>query len=238
MYNEVYFDSDSEEDTPSKHNIIPLTTQTFHNLWLWRFPYYSLVYFYSFLCRQLHWPEAETADYTNEWRAAVRPWWGRQGPGLGWCQAETVRDFKGITDVENNYFSTLCGHNQQNQTFILVHSWSWLFCRYNCKKRTATTSQPQPPHSQALPNSDAILNCPACMTTLCLDCQRWELIITRGSVCGNQKGSCRSPAQWDFKIIVSNNLNRLQMFAFYLKTLNYSFPSFPKSDWNIVKVWR
>lgn len=70
-------------------------------------------------------------------------------------------------------------------------------CRYNCKKRTATTSQPQPPHSQALPNSDAILNCPACMTTLCLDCQRWELTITRGSVCGNQEGSCRSPAQWD-----------------------------------------
>lgn len=23
-----------------------------------------------------------------------------------------------------------------------------------------------------LPNSDAVLNCPACMTTLCLDCQR------------------------------------------------------------------
>lgn len=65
-------------------------------------------------------------------------------------------------------------------------------CRYNCKKRTATTSQPQPPHSQALPNSDAILNCPACMTTLCLDCQRWELTITRGSVCGNQNSSCRS----------------------------------------------
>ncbi len=28
------------------------------------------------------------------------------------------------------------------------------------------------PAAQKLPNSDAILNCPACMTTLCLDCQR------------------------------------------------------------------
>lgn len=84
------------------------------------FPTTALFIFYSFLCGQLHWPEAETADYTNEWRAAVRPWWGRQGPGVGWCQAETVRHCKGITDGENNYFSTLCGHNQQNQTFILV----------------------------------------------------------------------------------------------------------------------
>ena len=26
----------------------------------------------------------------------------------------------------------------------------------------------------ATPRSDAILNCPACMTTLCLDCQRYK----------------------------------------------------------------
>uniref|UniRef100_A0A8C5RM97 E2F associated phosphoprotein n=1 Tax=Laticauda laticaudata TaxID=8630 RepID=A0A8C5RM97_LATLA len=31
----------------------------------------------------------------------------------------------------------------------------------------------------AVPNSDAILNCPACMTTLCLDCQRHELYKTQ-----------------------------------------------------------
>ncbi|XP_070611821.1 E2F-associated phosphoprotein [Erythrolamprus reginae] len=31
----------------------------------------------------------------------------------------------------------------------------------------------------AIPNSDAILNCPACMTTLCLDCQRHELYRTQ-----------------------------------------------------------
>uniref|UniRef100_A0A8C5QZH7 E2F associated phosphoprotein n=1 Tax=Leptobrachium leishanense TaxID=445787 RepID=A0A8C5QZH7_9ANUR len=35
------------------------------------------------------------------------------------------------------------------------------------------------PKHQALPNSDAILNCPACMTTLCLDCQRHESYKTQ-----------------------------------------------------------
>lgn len=32
---------------------------------------------------------------------------------------------------------------------------------------------------QPLPSSDAILNCPACMTTLCLDCQRHEKYRTQ-----------------------------------------------------------
>lgn len=35
--------------------------------------------------------------------------------------------------------------------------------------------QPQQP----VPNSDAVLNCPACMTTLCLDCQRHESYKTQ-----------------------------------------------------------
>ncbi|KAG5265587.1 hypothetical protein AALO_G00244130 [Alosa alosa] len=33
--------------------------------------------------------------------------------------------------------------------------------------------------SQALPSSDAVLNCPSCMTTLCLDCQRHEKYRTQ-----------------------------------------------------------
>lgn len=33
--------------------------------------------------------------------------------------------------------------------------------------------------SQALPSSDAVLNCPACMTTLCMDCQRHEKFRTQ-----------------------------------------------------------
>ncbi|XP_029350009.1 E2F-associated phosphoprotein isoform X2 [Echeneis naucrates] len=36
-----------------------------------------------------------------------------------------------------------------------------------------------PRRAQGLPNSDAILNCPACMTTLCLDCQRHEKYRTQ-----------------------------------------------------------
>eukprot|EP00058_Branchiostoma_floridae_P021577 XP_002607067.1 hypothetical protein BRAFLDRAFT_57355 [Branchiostoma floridae] len=35
------------------------------------------------------------------------------------------------------------------------------------------------PKAQPAPNSDAILNCPACMTTLCIDCQRHELYQTQ-----------------------------------------------------------
>ncbi|XP_051887246.1 E2F-associated phosphoprotein [Pristis pectinata] len=35
--------------------------------------------------------------------------------------------------------------------------------------------QPNMPESLPVPTSDAVLNCPACMTTLCLDCQRHDL---------------------------------------------------------------
>lgn len=32
--------------------------------------------------------------------------------------------------------------------------------------------QQQSATTAAMPTSDAVLNCPACMTTLCIDCQR------------------------------------------------------------------
>ena len=38
------------------------------------------------------------------------------------------------------------------------------------KASGTTPTQTGPSHSY--PSSDAVLNCPACMTTLCLDCQR------------------------------------------------------------------
>ncbi|XP_068195607.1 E2F-associated phosphoprotein [Antennarius striatus] len=50
---------------------------------------------------------------------------------------------------------------------------------YSSRKQRATSSQSRPHQSQGLPNSDAILNCPACMTTLCLDCQRHERYRTQ-----------------------------------------------------------
>ncbi|XP_025950888.1 E2F-associated phosphoprotein isoform X2 [Dromaius novaehollandiae] len=39
--------------------------------------------------------------------------------------------------------------------------------------------QQQQQRPLAVPNSDAVLNCPACMTTLCLDCQRHESYKTQ-----------------------------------------------------------
>ncbi|XP_061599416.1 E2F-associated phosphoprotein [Cololabis saira] len=47
------------------------------------------------------------------------------------------------------------------------------------KQRPAAGLHSQPFEPQTLRNSDAILNCPACMTTLCLDCQRHEKYRTQ-----------------------------------------------------------
>ncbi|XP_060938097.1 E2F-associated phosphoprotein [Limanda limanda] len=52
---------------------------------------------------------------------------------------------------------------------------AWVDARrrgYNSRKRPAGSKQSR--QAQSLPTSDAILNCPACMTMLCLDCQRHE----------------------------------------------------------------
>ncbi|TNN41969.1 E2F-associated phosphoprotein [Liparis tanakae] len=51
--------------------------------------------------------------------------------------------------------------------------------RYHGRKRPAAGARPQPGRGQALMSSDAVLNCPACMTTLCLDCQRHEKYRTQ-----------------------------------------------------------
>ncbi|KAL7873180.1 hypothetical protein AOLI_G00122510 [Acnodon oligacanthus] len=45
--------------------------------------------------------------------------------------------------------------------------------------RRATSSTEKRNKSRPLPSSDAVLNCPACMTTLCLDCQRHEKYRTQ-----------------------------------------------------------
>ncbi|XP_048830138.1 E2F-associated phosphoprotein [Brienomyrus brachyistius] len=46
-----------------------------------------------------------------------------------------------------------------------------------CRAKRSAAGRGAP--SQTLPSSDAILNCPACMTTLCLDCQRHEKYRTQ-----------------------------------------------------------
>ncbi|CAH2328375.1 E2F-associated phospho [Pelobates cultripes] len=50
--------------------------------------------------------------------------------------------------------------------------------RYRNMKNPKTSGRQQA-KNQAIPNSDAVLNCPACMTTLCLDCQRHESYRTQ-----------------------------------------------------------
>ncbi|XP_029972670.1 E2F-associated phosphoprotein [Salarias fasciatus] len=50
--------------------------------------------------------------------------------------------------------------------------------RYS-RKRAGPSSQSRSRQAQGLPSSDAVLNCPACMTTLCLDCQRHEKYRTQ-----------------------------------------------------------
>ncbi|XP_077476413.1 E2F-associated phosphoprotein [Stigmatopora argus] len=47
------------------------------------------------------------------------------------------------------------------------------------RKRPALSVHTQRSQPKSLPRSDAVLNCPACMTTLCLDCQRHERYRTQ-----------------------------------------------------------
>ncbi|XP_061674768.1 E2F-associated phosphoprotein isoform X1 [Syngnathoides biaculeatus] len=46
-------------------------------------------------------------------------------------------------------------------------------------QRPTTCARSPHPRPKSLPSSDAVLNCPACMTTLCLDCQRHEKYRTQ-----------------------------------------------------------
>ncbi|XP_061843666.1 E2F-associated phosphoprotein isoform X2 [Nerophis lumbriciformis] len=50
--------------------------------------------------------------------------------------------------------------------------------RYN-RKRPSTAANGRRSQAASLPSSDAVLNCPACMTTLCLDCQRHDKYRTQ-----------------------------------------------------------
>ncbi|XP_062326090.1 E2F-associated phosphoprotein isoform X1 [Osmerus eperlanus] len=50
---------------------------------------------------------------------------------------------------------------------------------YGSDRRRQRAIGPRGQKSSALPSSDAVLNCPACMTTLCLDCQRHDKYRTQ-----------------------------------------------------------
>ncbi|KAJ4939151.1 hypothetical protein JOQ06_028612 [Pogonophryne albipinna] len=52
---------------------------------------------------------------------------------------------------------------------------AWVDARrtqYTGRKRASAASRSQARRGPGATSSDAVLNCPACMTTLCLDCQR------------------------------------------------------------------
>ncbi|KAK5857864.1 hypothetical protein PBY51_011078 [Eleginops maclovinus] len=59
---------------------------------------------------------------------------------------------------------------------------AWVDARrrqYNGRKRPAGGSRSQGRQGSGETSSDAVLNCPACMTTLCLDCQRHDKYRTQ-----------------------------------------------------------
>lgn len=59
---------------------------------------------------------------------------------------------------------------------------AWVDARrrvYHSSRKRSAAIRSRPGQPQALPSSDAILNCPACMITLCLDCQRHEKYRTQ-----------------------------------------------------------
>lgn len=56
---------------------------------------------------------------------------------------------------------------------------AWVDAKRKSYQRRLPPSANRKNKAQALPSSDAVLNCPACMTTLCLDCQRHEKYRTQ-----------------------------------------------------------
>lgn len=131
------------------------------------------------------------------WRPAAEPSGGGDGGGDGGVVAVGGGDsgpsnpqmydniyFDSDSDEEDTAGSST-GRRQRQRTVLtndeLLYDpdqddrdQAWVDAR---RRRYYSKSVPNPrsPHlPPALPSSDAVLNCPACMTTLCLDCQRHE----------------------------------------------------------------
>lgn len=118
---------------------------------------------------------------------------GDQGGGGGGSGLPNTRTYDEIyfdsDSEEENTPSSSTGRRRKQRTVLtndeLLYDpdeddrdQAWVDARrrgYN-RKRAAVGPRLQP---QGLPKSDAILNCPACMTTLCLDCQRHEKYRTQ-----------------------------------------------------------
>ncbi|CAJ1074847.1 E2F-associated phosphoprotein isoform X1 [Xyrichtys novacula] len=114
---------------------------------------------------------------------------GGGGPRLPDRQMYDEIYFDSDSEEEENTPSSSTGRRRKQRTVLtndeLLYDpdeddrdQAWVDARrrgYN-RKRTPAGSRLQP---QGLPSSDAVLNCPACMTTLCLDCQRHESYRTQ-----------------------------------------------------------
>lgn len=74
-------------------------------------------------------------------------------------------------DKENMGFgvNNLCSQPKKRST--IAHSFHFSFFRQTGQSRSSKV--------KPLPNSDAVLNCPACFNVLCLDCQRHDVYETQ-----------------------------------------------------------
>ncbi|XP_061631546.1 E2F-associated phosphoprotein isoform X2 [Phyllopteryx taeniolatus] len=63
--------------------------------------------------------------------------------------------------------------DERDRAWVEARRWA-----YHGRRPAPCARSPQS-RQKSLPSSDAILNCPACMTTLCLDCQRHEKYRTQ-----------------------------------------------------------
>ncbi|XP_070698794.1 E2F-associated phosphoprotein isoform X2 [Pempheris klunzingeri] len=115
---------------------------------------------------------------------------GGGGPGLPNTQMYDEVYFDSDSEEENTPSSST-GRRRRQRTVLtndeLLYDpdeddrdQAWVDARRRYARRPITAGgRSQPRQSRGLPSSDAILNCPACMTTLCLDCQRHEKYRTQ-----------------------------------------------------------
>ncbi|XP_062252931.1 E2F-associated phosphoprotein [Platichthys flesus] len=111
---------------------------------------------------------------------------GGAGPGLPNPQVYDNVYFDSDSEGEEDKPSSSTGQRRRQRVILtndeLLYDpdkddrdQAWVDARrrgYNSRKRPAGSKPSR--QTKSLPTSDAILNCPACMTMLCLDCQRHE----------------------------------------------------------------
>jgi hypothetical protein len=85
---------------------------------------------------------------------------------------------EGVNKAENDAMLYDPNADDKDQAFVNALRASATYDRPS-KKRTAKESDGKKPLQGQLGPTDAILNCPCCMTQLCLDCQRHQTFLTQ-----------------------------------------------------------